>query len=436
MRRTRLTIILGAVLLFLWPSVEAATTVRLAVLDGAIHPASAFRIEAAITAAEESGDALILLEVDTPGGLVDTTGELVQRILSSEVPVVVWVGPAGAHAASAGFFLLLASDVALMAPGTRTGAASTVQIGGENRDDDPLLRKMNEDGAALLRSISEHRGRNIEAAEKAVFEATAYEESKALELGLIDAVVENRDAVFAYLNGREIVRFDGTTVVLDLTEVQVVETEFDWLQDLRMFLALPVVAALLLMVGMGGIWIEMTHPGVVLPGLVGATALILFAFSASILPVSAVGLLLIALAVVMFILEVKVVSYGMLTLGGAVSLVFGGILLIDGPIPELRVPPGVIVPVAVMLTILIAFVMRLVMRAHRAKVATGEEGLVGETGPVRVTIDSTHNGRVWIHGELWSAVSSSETIEVGQSIRVVAVDGMRLTVETVAEEEQ
>ncbi|MDH3786439.1 MAG: nodulation protein NfeD, partial [Acidobacteriota bacterium] len=177
-------------------------------------------------------------------------------------------------------------------------------------------------------------------------------------------------------------------------------------------------------------------PGVVLPGLVGATALILFAFSASILPVSAVGLLLIALAVVMFILEVKVVSYGMLTLGGAVSLVFGGILLIDGPIPELRVPPGVIVPVAVMLTILIAFVMRLVMRAHRAKVATGEEGLVGETGPVRVTIDSTHNGRVWIHGELWSAVSSSETIEVGQSIRVVAVDGMRLTVETVAEEEQ
>ena len=410
------------------PAQAAEPVVRLVQFDATVHPVSAHRIVRAIDDAEAAGDSLVLIELDTPGGVLTSMEEIVQRMLGAKVPIVVWVGPAGAKAASAGFFILIAADVAAMAPGTRTGAASTVMLGGDNTDDNVLLRKANEDTAALLRSIAERRGRNVEACERAVFEAKAYEERVALESGLIDLVVASREELLAMLHGREIRRFDGTAVTLATRGARLVESTFPWRQDFMEFLAQPFVATLLLLGGLLGLYVEFTHPGVVFPGVVGALCLLLFALSARALPISAIGVLLILLALVMFILEVKVPSYGMLTLGGVICLVLGAVTLIDGPIPELRVPLGLVLPTAVAVGGACALVVRLAVQAQHQRVETGREGLAGEMGVVTRALDP--EGRVFVHGESWSAVSRQGAIPSGGRVRVVEVgNDLRLIVE-------
>jgi membrane-bound serine protease (ClpP class) len=419
--------------LFLVAPAQAETpVVRLVEFETMVNPITVKRITHAIDDAEAEGDELVLIRLDTPGGLVDSMETVVKRILSSKVPVAIWVGPSGARAASAGFVILLSADVAAMAPGTRTGAASTVMMGGENKEGDVLLKKSNEDLAALVRSMAEHRGRDVEASERAIFDAKAYEEQVALEKGLIDLVAPDIDSLLEQLDGREVRRFDGTTVTLRTAGARFAETQFSWRHEFMEFLAHPAVAYLLLMLGMLGLYVEFTHPGVVFPGVAGALCLLLFAIASQALPVSAIGILLILLAIVMFILEIKVVSYGMLTVGGVVALVIGSIMLIDGPIPEMRVPLQFVIPVSIVVAGLISLVIWLAARAHQARVDTGREGLVGTVGVV--SNELAPEGKVFIHGEIWDAVSNAGPVPKDAKVRVVRVDDLKLTVEPVGAE--
>jgi membrane-bound serine protease (ClpP class) len=434
MRRLPLFILLASILCL--PAPTTAQTdggthpvVRLVDFEGPITAISAYRIVKAIDEAEQQGDEFVLIVLDTPGGMVDAMERIVKRMLAAEVPIVVWVGPSGAKAASAGFFLLISADVAAMAPGTRTGAASTVYgMGQESKDDDVLLRKSNEDLAALIRSIADRRGRDVEASEKAVFEAKAYEEQVALEKGLADLIASSRDDLLEQLDGREVRRFDGSTTVLHTEGAVFAVTEFSLKHEFMELLSAPALALFLLFAGLLGIYVEFTHPGVVFPGVVGALCLLLFALSAQVLPISTIGVLLIVLALVMFVLEIKVTSFGMLTLGGAVALVIGGWMLVEGPIPELRVPPAFLIPLALAVTAVCAFVLRLAVRAQRARVASGREGLCGELATVDQPLAPA--GKVFVHGEIWNAVTTAGVeIPRGARVRVVGVDEMTLTVE-------
>jgi membrane-bound serine protease (ClpP class) len=414
-------------LVLLSPVAADAPAVRFVEFEATVNPVTVHRIVKAIDEAEAAGEDLVLIRLDTPGGLVPSMEGIVKRMLAAEVPVVVWVGPPGAKAASAGFFILLAADVAAMAPGTRTGAAATVFGTGEGTEDNVLLKKANEDAAALLRSIADRRGRNVEAAESAVFSAKAFEETVALEKGLIDLVAGSIDELLEQLDGREVLRFDGTTEVLHTADARLVETEFSIKQDFMEILSIPTVAFLLLMGGLLGLYVEFTHPGVIFPGVAGALCLLLFFISAQVLPVSYIGVMLILLAAVMFVLEIKVASYGMLTLGAIIALLVGSLMLIEGPIPELSVPWTVVLPTTLVIAALFVVVLRLAIGAQRARVGTGVEGLTDEVGTVTQALSP--EGKVFVHGEIWNAESAGEPIPEGRRVRVVRVDEMRLTVE-------
>ena len=408
---------------------QEAPVIRWVEFDKSVNPISIKRITRAIEEAKNAGDEMVIIRLDTPGGLVQSLHTTVQSILNSDVPVVAWVAPAGAHAASAGFFMLVAADVAVMSPGTRTGAASTVFGSGEGDDDNVLLKKMNEDGAALLRSIAERRGRDKQACEEAVFAAKAFEESVALERGLIDFIAKDREDLLAQLDGREVRRFDGETIHLTTAGAVFVESRFDVKHAFFEFLANPVIAYLLLAVGSFLVYFELYNPGMYVPGILGGLCLVLFAIAAMSLPVSVLGVLLIALSVVLFALEVKIVSHGLLTLGGVVSLIAGSLILFEGPIPELRVPPMVVIPVAVAMTVFMFLVMRMALRASRTQVATGVEGLELQVGTVIQAL--APEGKVFVHGETWNAISRSGAVAEGARVRVVHVDEMLLTVEPV-----
>ncbi len=408
--------------------------VRLVDFETTINPVTAKRITKAIDDAEAASDELVLIKLDTPGGLVTSMEGIVKRMLAAKVPVVVWVGPSGAKAASAGFFILIAADVAAMAPGTRAGAASTVfGTGAESTEDNIHLKKANEDLAALIRSIADQRGRNAEVCEQAVFSARSYEETVALEEGLIDLIARDTEELLASLHAREITRFDGTVVTLNTENARFVTTEFSFKQEFMEILGNPAVAYLLLMLGLFGIYVEFTHPGVVLPGVVGALCLILFAFAAQVLPLSSIGILLIILAIVMFILEIKVVSYGMLTFGGVASLIIGSAMLFEGPIPELRVPLSLVIPTSIAIAAVCVLVVWLAVRAQRERVDTGREGLEGKTGVV--TEELAPHGKIFVHGELWNATTTGGAIPKGARVRIVQVDEMLLTVEPTHSEE-
>lgn len=401
----------------------AAPTIRLVEFDAPITPLNVQRITRAIDDAETAGDAFVLVQLDTPGGLVDAMETAVKRILAAKVPVVVWVGPAGAKAASAGFFVLIAADVAAMAPGTRTGAAKTVYGLVESAEENRGLKKMDQDLAALARSIAARRGRDVKACEEAVLEARSYEEAVALERKIVDVVSPTREALLLALDGREVQRFDGSTVRLSTAGAEFAVTQFSLRHRFLETLATPILATLLLFAGLLGLYVEFTHPGVVFPGVAGALCLLLFALTAQVLPMSTIGVLLVALGLVMFVLEIKVTSFGMLTVGGAVCLLLGGFLLIDAPIPELRVPLTFLVPLSAAVTLVAVFAMRLAVRAQRTPVV----GMTGEIGTV--SEDLAPDGRVFVHGEIWNATTGGSAARRGERVRVVRVENLRLIVE-------
>ena len=411
--------------------IAAETTVRRVEFDKPVTAATVQRIVRAVDDAGKDGDALVFVRLDTPGGDLESMEAAIKSMLASEVPIVAWVGPSGARAASAGFFLLLAADVAAMAPGTRTGAASVVYGMGESKDDDVLLRKITNDMAAAGRSIAEHRGRPLEEVEQAIRSAEAFTDARALEAGLIDLVARDPEELMTRLDGREVRRLDGTTSVLDLEGYVFVESEFGLTQRFTEVLATPVVAFFLLLVGLGGLYIELTNPGLILPGVLGAMCLLLFAFSARMLPFSVIGILLILLGILMFVLEVKVTSYGLLGIGGTVCVVLGSLMLFPGPVPELRLPLAVVLPASLTFAAFCAVAVRLAIRAQRAPVATGTEGLSGAVGSVTESLDP--DGRIFVHGEIWNAVSTVGPVPKGTRVRVTAVEEMTLRVEPVEE---
>ncbi len=398
--------------------------------EGLIHGVSADILERILEEASRDGAALVVYELDTPGGLVDAAERMVQLVLNSPVPVAVYVTPRGAHAASAGFFVLLAGDVAAMAPFTRTGAAHPITAGGENREGDLALKKVAEDLSALIRSAARARGRPPELAEKAVKEAVSWSAEEALEAHLIDIVAPDLEDLLRQLDGREIVRPDGTHQRLELAGARIDRRDLEWVERVKNVVLHPVVMAMLLSLAALGIYIEFTHPGLILPGAVGAIALLTFLYGSRVLPVNYLAAALVALGIVFFILEIKVTSYGMLALAGTASVGFGLWLLFPGSVPGLRLPLSVLLPIVLFLVAALGGVTWAVSRAMQRKPATGREGIVGETG--RATSALAPDGWVFAHGELWKA-TSAERIEQGESVRITGVRDLVLLVERVPE---
>jgi membrane-bound serine protease (ClpP class) len=410
---------------FAWSNAAAADVVHFRVED-TIQPASQRFIERAIAEADVLEADLVVMELDTPGGLLDATREITTAITTSNVPVVVFVAPGGARAASAGFFILIAADFAVMAPGTNTGSAHPVGGQGENLPED-VRDKATEDAAAMARALAEQRDRNVERAVEAVEESTSFSAEEALEEGLIDLIVGDIDDLLAQLDGREIVRFDGTSETLELDSPVVIRVEPTFADRLFSVLANPNVAYLLLALGALGLYVEITHPGGILPGIVGLVFLLLGLYSISVLPVSWAGVALIFMALMLFLLEIKVTSYGLLTVGGLICFVLGSLMLFETPIPDMRVSLGVVLPTALVVAGVTGFLLSRVVRAHRKQVLTGEEGLVGEVG--KTLGELAPYGKVLVHGEYWDARSVGEAIAAGTPVRVLSVGQRRIDVE-------
>ena len=408
-------------------------SVRLVRFDSDISGASVRRVIDAIDEADAARDALLLIEIDTPGGSVEATETLVKKMLASKTPIAVWVAPSGARAASGGFYVLIAADIAAMAPGTRTGAAAVIFGMGKSDEGDVLLKKATSDLAALARSIAEHRGRNVESCERAVVSAESFTDSAATKAGIVDLVAKDRDELLSKLDGRVVHRFDGTETKLALAGAAVVEPVRTGTQKIEEkvggFLSSPTVVYLLFLIGLAGLYAEFNNPGTWVPGLVGVLALILFAFAAQQLPVSAIGLLLVLLGLALFVLEVKIVSHGLLTVGGTVAVVAGSVLLFPGGSRDLRPPLAVVLPGSLTLAALCAAATRLGVLAQKVRVQTGVEGLQGEIGVVENELDP--EGTVFVHGELWRAVAAAGPVPPGAHVRVLRVRDLVVDVERV-----
>jgi membrane-bound serine protease (ClpP class) len=409
--------------LLLLAATASASVLRLPVHD-MIHPISDEFIGRGLDlAAAQRADAIII-ELSTPGGLDDSTRAIVEKIFRSKVPVIVYVYPSGARAASAGFFILEAADVAAMAPGTNTGAAHPVLLG--DKLDDVMKMKLQEDAAAFMRSIAQRRGRNVAVAESGVREAKSFTEDEALAQKLIDVVAPDTAALLRAIDGRTIRRFDGSTTTLRLAGKEVRTLEMTLRQRLLSWIMNPNVAFILLSLGMLAIWAEFNHPGAILPGVVGLIAILLSVFALNLLPTRFAALVLILAAFGLFALEAKFTSYGILGIGGVICMIFGALLLVDGPIPEMRVSLLTAMAVSIPIGVITVFLMTLVLRAHRSRVETGTEGMVGEIGVARTAVAG--EGKVFVHGELWNATATTP-IDAGSRVRVSAVDGLRVVVE-------
>lgn len=401
-------------------------------LDDSIQPASLRYLKRGLDTADSAGAALTVLELNTPGGLLTSLRQMTTAITNARRPVAVYVRPSGAQAASAGFFLLISADVAAMSPGTNAGAAHPV---GEQGADLPktISEKVTNDAAALIRSLASQRGRPADLAEKAVMESISWTEREAFDKKLIEVIAKDRDELLRTLDGRRIKRFDGAEEVLKLASPEVVMVAPNAGDKLLSVIAHPNIAYLLFLLGLVGIYFELSHPGAILPGVLGGIAILLALFALSVLPVNYVGILLILLAIVFFIAEVKVTSYGLLTVAGLVSFVLGSLMLIDSPIPAMRVGLAAVLPAAVMIAAVVMFLLTRVLRAHRTRPITGAEGLVGEEGEVAVALEP--EGKVFVHGEYWDAIADVP-IAAGARVVVKRIAGRRLVVAPSGEQTQ
>jgi membrane-bound serine protease (ClpP class) len=394
-------------------------------IDSVIHPITTEIVTDAVNQARTRGSAALLIRLNTPGGLMSASQEIVERLIASPAPVVTWVAPSGAHAASAGFFLLLAGDVSAMAPGTHTGAASPVMLG---RELDPVLRrKVESDAGAWLRSIASRRGRNAALAEKAVSEAKSFTEQEALDANLINLIAKDETELLGRLNGMVITRFDGTKQTLALKDAKISVYQLSLRQKMLKAVSDPNLALVVLLLGALGLYVEFSTPGLILPGVAGAILLLLGLSAIALLPLNWLGVALIVLAIALFVLEAKFTSFGILGAGGAAAMILGALFLVEGP-PEFRIGLGTAIGIALPFGAISVFLTTLVIRAHGEKTQTGVSGLVGESGIARTALNP--EGKILVHGEYWDAVSSVAVTE-GTRVRVLSVDGMRLKVEPV-----
>jgi membrane-bound serine protease (ClpP class) len=399
-----------------------------------IEPVMAEYLDGGLEEAARRHAALILITMDTPGGLSTSMEDIIQHILDSPVPVVVYIYPAGSRGASAGFFILLSADLAAMAPGTHTGAASPLlAIGGVPLQvDEALKKKILNDATAFLRSYSAKRGRNVELAESAVTEGKAWTETEALDGKLIDLVANSPDDLLAHLDGRTVKRFDGSTVQLALRNPVRVPLPMSFRQQFLSRIVQPDAFFILLIVGVLGLYAEFTHPGMVAPGVIGGISLVLALYAMHILPVAPAGIVLIVLALGLFILEAKYTSHGVLATGGIVAMLLGALMLVRSPLTHAGVSLGVAVGATLPFALITIFLMRLVLGSRSWKPSTGREQLVGKaaevTAPLEKLKDSeAFQGMVRLHGELWRAVAR-EPIPAGAHVRVTRIEGLTLYV--------
>jgi membrane-bound serine protease (ClpP class) len=397
-------------------------------INDAIQPVTAEYIGRALDLAAANHDQAVLIEINTPGGLVDSTRDIIEKIVASPVPVIIYVTPSGSRAASAGFFILESADVAAMAPGTNTGAAHPVILGG-GKMDDVMKQKMENDAAALMRSVVAKRGRNVELAESAVRESKSFTDQEALDKKLIEYIAPNSQDLLHQLSGKSFKRFNGTTVTLSFAGEPVRDYPMTLKQRILSYIMDPNVAFILLAIGALALYAEFNHPGAVIPGTVGVVFILLAAFALNLLPVRFAAIAMIIGAFALFAAEAKFASHGVLTTGGIVLLTMGGLFLVDAPIPEMRVHPLTALAVSIPLGLITAFLMSIAVRARRNKVVTGEQGMIGEIGIAQTTLAPA--GKVFVHGELWDAVSTVP-VPAGERIVVRHVDGLTLRVDPVA----
>lgn len=399
-------------------------------LDGVIAPILANYIDEGLADGAKRNAALVLITMDTPGGLSDSMTDIIHHILDSPVPVAVYVAPAGARGASAGFLILLSADVAAMAPGTRAGAATPILMNGwlSMPMDEVLRKKINNDATAFLRSFSEKRERNPKLAETAITEARAFTEKEALDGKLIDLVVGSREELLRQINGREITRFSGSKTKLNLDNFAQAEFHLSAREQFLTRIVQPDALFLLLIIGTLGLYTEFTHPGMVAPGVIGGISIVLALYAMELLPVNFAGILLIILAMALFILEAKLTSHGVLLVGGIVSMLLGTVFLIRSPLTPGGVSIGVAVATTLPFAFLTVFLMRLVLKSRRWKTTTGKEELLGDEGVVMTAVSAGREGMIRVHGELWRAVAS-ENLQEGTRVRVRRVNGLKLEVE-------
>jgi membrane-bound serine protease (ClpP class) len=392
-------------------------------VDGVISPITVDILTRAIDQAKHENAEILLIRLNTPGGLLEATRQIVEKIVASPVPVVTFVTPSGARAASAGFFLLEAGDVAAMADGTNAGAASPVLLGAQM---DPVMRKKVEnDAAAGLRSFVSKRGRNADLAEKTIFEAKSFTDREALENKLIDVTAPDERHLLTLLDGREIVRFDGRRQTLHLSAPHIVDYQPTLREQVFSAISDPNIALILLVLGALGLYVEFSSPGLIFPGVGGGILILLGLSGLSVLPLNWVGVALLLLAVSFFVLELKFASHGILGAGGVVAMILGSLFLINGP-PEMRVRLGTALAVTLPFAAVTAGLLSLVVRARAQRVATGPDAMLNTIGVALTPLSP--EGKVFVHGEYWNAVSAIP-VATGASVRVVGVEGLTLTVE-------
>ncbi|MGC9952507.1 MAG: nodulation protein NfeD [Bryobacteraceae bacterium] len=407
-------------------SKAAAPRVLAVDVDGMIHPVTAEILSRAIQQAKQEDAALLLVRLNTPGGLMDAMRESIEKIVAAPMPVVTYVAPSGARAASAGFFILEAGDVAAMAPGTNTGAAHPVLMTGEM--DAVMKQKIENDAAASLRSIVGKRGRNSALAEKAIRESQSFTDKEALDNRLIELVARDERDLLDQLDGREIARLDGTRVVLHTRGATVEVYERNLRQKIMSAISDPNLALVLLVLGALGIYVEFSSPGLIVPGILGAIMALLGLSALSVLPINWLGAALLLLAFTLFILEAKFATHGILGAGGALSMVLGAVMLIDSPVPELRVHLSTAIALALPFSLITMLLLSLVLRARRNKVVTGSEGMIGEIGTALTPL--APDGRIFVRGEYWNATAASP-VAAGNRVRVTAISQLNLTVEPI-----
>lgn len=402
-------------------------------LDGEVAPILANYIDEGLDDAARRHAALVLITMDTPGGLSDSMTDIIHHILDSPVPVAVYVSPSGARGASAGFMILLSADVAAMAPGTRTGAATPIFLPGwfTMPMDEVLRKKINNDATAFLRSFAEKRNRNPKLAETAITDAHAFTEKEALDGHLINLIADNKDDLLRQLNGRTLSRFNGDKATLALEHYKLTDFQLSARERFLARIVEPDMFFLLMLVAALGLYTEFTHPGMVAPGVVGGICGLLALYAMHILPVNFTGVLLIALALVLFALEAKLTSHGVLLIGGIISMLLGTMFLIRSPLTPGGVSFGVAIAATLPAAFITVFLMRLVLKSRSWKSATGKEEMIGEQGVVTVALAPGSEGMIRVHGELWRAVSKAGVSE-GARVRVLRVDGLKLEVEPVA----
>ncbi|MBN2089219.1 nodulation protein NfeD [candidate division KSB1 bacterium] len=425
--KTKIIIIVSLVFLLFQGINAGENQIMQLKIKGVIGPVTSEYLIKNFKLAQEENYHAILIEMDTPGGLVSSTKDIVSQMLQSPVPLIVYVHPVGAGAISAGSFIMLAAHFAIMTPNTTVGAAHPISLGMATDTSDVMNQKATNYLGSYIKNIAENRGKNAEAAQKMVIESAAYTAEEALTQNLIDGIVPNLDSLLIFLDGKG-VKVDSGQIILKTREATIVPISMTWRQTILQTISNPNIAYLFILIGLLGLYFEFSHPGTILPGIIGAFCLIIGFYATEVLTINWAGFLLLILAFILFLMEIKITSYGLLTVGGIISMIIGSLMLFKAPIPLLKISWSLVITASITISLFFIFAVGMALRAQRRKVTTGQEGLIGEQGKVVNEIPSGHTGLVEVHGEIWHA-TSTQTLIAGEKVIINAVNGLLLSVE-------